>query len=256
MKTASTDSESSGYLIRIGGKDYVNTGDEFVFVGKSDKDKPKIYDRRTSSDFVFAIGFNNAIIEGQSIDDSPYKLGGSGFVELGWAWKTRLLKNTNALRIKYGFSIMWNKLHIKDNKYLVNDNGTISLEDFPFNAKKVKFRMTNLVFPVHLEFGPSKKIEGKNYFRYSTKNQFKMGLGGYAGFNVASLQKLKYEEDGERVKDKIKNAYNTTDFVYGLSGYIAFDKVALYVKYDLSPIFKNQLIEQNNISVGLRFDMN
>ena len=112
-----------------------------------------------------------------------------------------------------------------------------------------------LVFPVHFEFGPSKRIEGDNYFRYSTNDKFKIGLGGYAGFNLQTLQKLKYKEDGRKVKDKIKNGYNTTDFVYGLSGYIAFDEIALYVKYDLSPIFKNQIAEQNNISVGLRFDM-
>ena len=37
------------------------------------------YDRRTYSDLVLAIGFNNAIIEGESLDDSPYKIGGSRF---------------------------------------------------------------------------------------------------------------------------------------------------------------------------------
>ncbi len=43
--------------------------------------------------------------------------------------------------------------------------------------------------------------------------------------------------------------------MYGLSSYIAFDDVALYVKYDLSPIFNDQAIDQNNISLGLRFDV-
>ncbi|NNK82100.1 MAG: hypothetical protein HKO92_03135 [Flavobacteriaceae bacterium] len=254
-EAVSTQSDSSDYVIRIGGSDNDETNEEFIYIGKRDRDKPKKYDRRTRSDLVFAIGFNNAIIEGENIDDSPYKLGGSGFVELGWAWKTRVFNNSNALRLKYGFSFMWNKLDIKDNKYLVEIDGNIVLEDFPTNLNKAKFRMTNLVFPVHFEFGPSKKIERDNYFRYSTDDKFKIGLGGFAGFNLQTLQKLKYKEDGRRVKDKIKNGYNTTDFVYGLSGYIAFDDVALYVKYDLSPIFKHQLIDQNNISVGLRFDM-
>jgi len=30
---------------------------------------------------------------------------------------------------------------------------------------------------------------------------------------------------------------------------------ALYIKYDLSPVFKNQSKKQNNISVGLRIDL-
>ena len=66
---------------------------------------------------------------------------------------------------------------------------------------------------------------------------------------------MQNKKEGKDVKDKIKDGYNATSFVYGLSGYIAFNDTALYVKYDLSPIFKNQTIEQNNISVGVRFDM-
>jgi hypothetical protein len=240
-------------FLRIGSGD--NTSDKFIFLGEKRFDKPRKFDRRTTSDIVFAIGFNNTLIEGEKIDDSPYELAGSGFVELGWAWKTRLMKNSNAIRLKYGFSFMWNKLDIKDNKYFVNDEGAITLEDFPYNLKKAKFRTTSLVFPLHFEFGPSKKIERNNYFRYSTHKQFKIGLGGFAGFNIGTLQKLKYKKDGKDVKDKLKGGYNTTDFVYGLSGYVAFGNVGVYAKYDLSPVFKDQAIEQNNISIGLRFDM-
>ena len=243
------DDETS--TIRIGKND---GDDKYIRIGSKDR-KPRKYDRRTTSDLVFAIGFNNALIDGQDLDDSPYKLAGSGFVELGWAWKTRILQNSNAIRLKYGFSFMWNKLDIKDNQYFVKDGDDIMLEEFPIDLKKAKFRTTNLVFPVHFEFGPSRKIERKNYIRYSTRDQFKIGLGGYAGFNIATLQKLKYRSEGRNVKDKFKGGYNTTDLVYGLSGYIAFDDIALYVKYDLSPIFKDQEIEQNNISVGLRFDV-
>lgn len=220
------------------------------------KNKPRKYDRRTTSDLVFGIGFNNAIIEGESLDDSPYKLGGSGFVELGYAWKTRVFNNSNFLRIKYGFSFQWNKLNIKDNQYFVRNNDQIVLEDFPLNLDKAKFRMTNLVFPVHFEFGPSKKIDRGSYVRYSTRNQLKFGIGAYGGFNLAVMQKLKYEnENGNNSKDKIRSGYNTSDLIYGVSGYIALGGVAVYCKYDLNPIFKDQNIPQNNISLGLRFDM-
>ena len=217
--------------------------------------KYRKYDRRTTSDLVFAIGFNNALIDGQSLDDSPYKIGGSGFVELGYAWKTRIFDNTNFWRFKYGLSFQWNKLNIKDNQYFVNNDGVVGLEDFRVDLDKAKFRTTNLVVPLHLEFGPSKKTENKDYFRYSTTSKFKMGLGGYAGLNIGSKQKLKFKEDGERQKDKQRGDFETSDFIYGLSGYVAFGGVALYVKYDLNPIFKDQAIDQNNISLGLRFDM-
>lgn len=230
--------------------------DEEGFSGFRIRNKHRFrkYDRRTINQLVFAIGINNTIIDGESLGDS-YQTFGSGFVELGWAWKTRVLDNSNALRFQYGFSFQWNKLSPKHDHYLVQNGDVTTLEDFPSNLLESEFRVTNLVFPVHLEFGPSKKIERETYFRYSMRRQFKVGIGGYAGFNIGTLQKLRYKEDGDRVKQKIRRNYNTSDFVYGLSGYVGIDNVSLYVKYDLNPLFKDQAFDQNNISMGIRFDL-
>ncbi|MBO3117054.1 hypothetical protein J4050_09860 [Winogradskyella sp. DF17] len=245
--------EGDRLIIRIGGDD--ETSESIIYIGEEDYDKPKKYDRRTVEESVFAIGFNNTLIDGQSLDDSPYKLGGSGFVEWGFSWKTRLLNNSNFLRFKYGLSIQWNKLDIKDNNYFVNNNDIIELQEFPQELDKAKFRATNIVIPLHFEFGPSKKIERDNYFRYSTRRQFKIGLGGYAGLNVWNMQKLKYKDDGNRVKNKQRGGYEVSEFIYGLSGYVGIGDIALYVKYDLNPLFKNQMVDQNNISFGVRFDI-
>lgn len=245
--------ESESIYLRIGGDE--NTNDSFIFLGNKKDDKPRKYDKRTSSDMVFAFGLNNAIIEGNNLDNSPYKIGGSRFFEIGWAWKTRVFKNSNWMRFKYGYSFQINGLKPKDNMYFVQNGNETSLEEFQYNLNKSKLTITNLVFPVHFEFGPSKRIDRDDYFRYSTNNKFKIGVGGYAGFNIGTRQKLKYTANGEKIKDKIKRNYNATSLVYGLSGYVAIDDVALYIKYDLSPIFKNQTIKQNNISIGLRFDM-
>ncbi|MGC1205122.1 MAG: hypothetical protein WA839_09575 [Flavobacteriaceae bacterium] len=233
-------------------------GDEGSFAGfniNGKKNRPRKYDLRTSSDFVLAFGLNNAIIDGENLDDSPYKFGGSRFFEIGWAWKTRVFKNSNFLRFKYGYSFQINGLKPNDNQYFVDLDGQTVLQEFPENLKKSKLSITNLVFPMHFEFGPSKRIDKDTYYRYSTDNKFKIGLGGYAGFNIGTRQKLKYNLEGDRVKDKQKRDFNTSNLVYGLSGYVAFDDIALYVKYDLSPIFKDQLVDQNNISIGVRFDM-
>lgn len=217
--------------------------------------KPKKHDRRTLSELVIAVGFNNAIVAGEKLDNSPYKFGGSRFFELGWAWKTRVFKESNFVRLKYGFSLQMNGLKPTDNRYFVENGNQTLLETFPSDLKKAKLNITNLVVPIHFEFGASKKLENDNYFRYSTHKKFKFGLGGYAGFNLGTRQKLKYKVDGKNIKDKLKRDYNTSNLVYGLSSYVAFGTTALYVKYDLSPIFKNQTIDQNNISIGVRFDM-
>ncbi|WP_074408477.1 hypothetical protein [Aquimarina megaterium] len=229
----------------------------FTFLGfnfGSDKDRKIPYDRRTTSNLVIAFGLNNAIVDGQSLDDSDYKISGSRFFEIGWAWKTRVFKNTNFLRIKYGISYTSNGLKPTDNRYFVENGNQTTLEEFRVELDKSKFRMDNLVVPVHFEFGPSKVTETEKSIRYSTTNRFRIGLGGYAGVNISTRQKLKYKENGDRVKDKIKRDYNTSDLIYGLSGYIGFGDMSIYIKYDLSPIFKNAEIEQNNVSLGLRFD--
>lgn len=217
--------------------------------------KPIKYDRRTYSDFVFAIGLNNAIIDGQSLEDSPYKLGGSRFFEMGWAWRSRVFEHTNFMRINYGLSFQFNGLKPKDNNYFVNNEGQAELQEFEFDLKKSKLRMDNLVFPVHFEFGPSKLRTTENSIRYTLDKQFRIGFGGYGGFNLGTRQKLKYNRDGESVKEKYNGGFNTSNFVYGLSAYTGFENVLLYVKYDLNPIFRDALVEQRNISLGLRFDL-
>lgn len=219
------------------------------------KNKPVRYDRRTYSDFVMAIGLNNAIIENQSLDDSPYKIGGSRFFEMGWQWRTRVFKNSNWLRFNYGLSFQFNGLKPIDNQYFVTNGDQTELQEFPLELNKSKFRMDNLVFPVHFEFGPSKKYATEKKIRYSLNRQFRMGIGGYGGFNIGTRQKLKYSENGDNIKDKLKRDYNTSNLIYGLSTYLGFDKTLLYCKYDLNTIFTDNPIEQRNISLGLRFDI-
>jgi len=213
------------------------------------------YDRRTYSDFVIAIGLNNALIEGQSLDDSPYKIGGSRFFEMGWQWRTRVFQNSNWLRFNYGFSFQFNGLKPDNNQFFVQNGNQTELQEFDVPLDKSKLRMDNLVFPIHFEFGPSRFYETEEKIRYSLKRQFRMGIGGYGGFNIGTRQKLKYNRNGEDVKDKLKRDYNTSNLIYGLSAYAGFDNTLLYVKYDLNPIFKDAAIEQRNISLGLRFDL-
>ncbi|WP_044402855.1 hypothetical protein [Lacinutrix sp. Hel_I_90] len=239
--------EDNRFLITIGAgkKDF----------GIKGKQEPVKYDIRTSNDFVFAAGINNAIIDGQSLSDSPYKLGGSGFVELGWNWKTRLFRDSNFARVKYGFSFQWNKYDLKDNKFFVQTGNTTTIETFPSDLKQAKFRTTNLVFPLYFEFGPSKRVEKKDRIRYFTDDHFKFGIGGYGGFNIGAKQKLLYEEDGDRVKQKIKKDYNVNPFVYGVGAYVGVGDISLYAKYDLSDTFRNNTFKQNNVSLGVRIDL-
>ena len=71
---------------------------------------------------------------------------------------------------------------------------------------------------------------------------------------MATQQKLRFREDGDRVKQKIRRNFNASDFIYGLSAYVGIGTTSLYAKYDLNSLFKDQAVDQNNISLGVRFD--
>ncbi|MDT0293374.1 hypothetical protein ACFQ3R_08065 [Mesonia ostreae] len=220
---------------------------------KEDDEQEEVYDsipKSTTSGITLAFGLNNAIIDGQSLDDSPYKIGGSRFFELGYEFETNLISSGFA-RIRYGLSFQFNGLKADNNQYFVTDGDQTYLEEYPLNLDKAKLRMDNLVLPLHIELGPRTLTYGKKRAYYDTSN-FKIGLGGYAGVNLNTIQKLKYEENGNNRKTKLSQTYNTSNFIYGLSAYIGYDNWALYAKYDLNTIFKDNAVDQNNVSVGFR----
>lgn len=215
-------------------------------------------DRRTTSQLVFATGFNNTVNEGDlgTLNDSDFKFNKSQFYEWGITFNSRLAKNSNLLHAKYGLSLMYNNLRATENRSFVVNGDQTDLVENPIHLKESRFRNVYLVLPLHLEFDfTKKKVDGdKTYFR--SHESFRFGIGGYAGVNVKSKQILRYEVDGHKVKERTKGDFNVNNFVYGLSAYVGYGQVSLYAKYDLSPIFKDNTIDQNNVSLGLRFDLN
>ncbi len=212
-------------------------------------------ERRTTSQFVFAAGVNNLVTDG-SVANSDYRYWGSHFYEWGFTSNTRLFKNDNLLHLKYGMSVMYNNLRPTDNRLFVVDGNQTNLETSSVNLKDSRFRNVYLTVPMHLEFDftKSKDKDGKKIFRSHESVRF--GIGGYAGIRVKSKQKLCYELDGNDVSIKEKGSFNANDFIYGVSTYIGYKETSLYLKYDLNPLFKDNAIKQNNISLGVRFDFN
>ncbi|TDO77843.1 hypothetical protein EV143_10376 [Flavobacterium chryseum] len=219
-------------------------------------DSDSIYgEKRTTSQFVFAMGLNNMMVDGK-LQDSKYSFMGSHFYEWGLTYNSRLMKNDNLLHAKYGLSLMYNNIRPNDNRSFVVNNDQTNLEVNAVHLNESRFRNVYLVAPVHLEFDFSKPkySDGQTYFK--THESFRFGIGGYAGINVKSKQILKFEEEDLKYKTTIKGDYNVNNFIYGLSSYVGYKEVSLYLKYDLNPLFKDNLVEEKNISLGLRLDLN
>ena len=256
--------QKGGTMIVLGGsgndsigknRTEINIGSLKVYRGE--EDKMKRLSKRTTSQFVFAFGLNNVITENESLNDSDYRVWGSHFYEWGLTLNSRIFKNHNLLHAKYGLSLMYNNLRPTDNRYFVKNGDVTELQDGFTNFNESRFRNVYLTAPVHLEFDFTPKKtdkDGNSYFR--THQSFRLGIGGYAGVRIKSKQILKYEEDDQKVKVKQKGDFNVNDFNYGLSAYIGYGQLSLYAKYDINPLFKNNAVDQNNVSLGLRFDFN
>lgn len=223
---------------------------------KGKRDKDSIHgEKRTTSQFVFALGLNNTMIDGE-LQDSNYKFTGSHFYEWGFTYNSRLLKSHNLLHAKYGLSLMYNNIRPTDNRSFVVNGDQTDLVTNPIDLKESRFRNVYLVLPVHLEFdfSGSKNYNGNPVFK--THKSFRFGVGGYAGVNVKSKQILKYDDDDFKATVKTKGDFNTNKFIYGLSAYVGYKETSLYLKYDLNPLFKDNLVNENNVSLGVRFDLN
>lgn len=210
-------------------------------------------ENRTTTQLVVAFGANNLVTNG-AIANSDYYYWRSGFAEWGITLRTKLAKDNPLLNLKYGISFMYNHLAATDNRYFVENGNQTVLEVFPEELKKNKtyFKNVYMAVPVHLEFDFSKEKNGY----YKSHEGIRVGLGGYVGYNVNSKQFLDYKIDGHRYKVRDKADWNVNDWNYGVSSYVGYRTLSLYFKYDLNPLFKDNTIDQRNISLGLRYDFN
>jgi hypothetical protein len=213
---------------------------------------------RNTSQFVLAFGANNLATDG-AIANSDFRYLRSTFFEWGITNNYRLSKTSNLLHLKYGFSWMYNTLNATENRYFVPNGDQTVFATYPTHLRKkdTYFRNVFVTIPVHLEFDFSKTKadkDGNKIFR--SHEGFRVGLGGFVGYNTNSKQFLSYEVDGYRINERQKGNWNVNDWNYGLSAYVGWGEVSLYAKYDLNPMFKNNTVDQHNVSLGLRLDLN
>ena len=160
------------------------------------------------------------------------------------------------MHLKYGFSAVINNLRPTNNReFVVNGNQT-NLQISNVKFEDSRFSISQINFPIHLEFDftPVSDYRGKQFFR--THENLRFGVGGFIGFSDETTQYSEISINKYYTKTETVGDYNTPNFVYGLSTYIGYKATSLYLKYDLNTIFRNNIVKQNNISLGIRWDLN
>lgn len=217
---------------------------------KSRKDKELV---RTTSDGIFALGWNQALSGDNGIGDN-YRFWGSGSWELGIQFSTRLTANSDIVRLNYGGAMRWQTLSIRGNRWFETNSNITNLLPVGFDVDRVRFGQFSMVAPVHLEFGKGELKEYANGIkRYDREDTWLVGVGGYIGTNISTFQTVNFKREGRRVTNTLQNDFEMEPLVYGLSAYVGKGDVQLFVTYGLNDVFKNSPVQENMVSFGFRF---
>lgn len=206
---------------------------------KSDMDfSPEFKSKMMKSlnDFSLVLGWGiNGLNQG-NINDIMTRIWGSNNWELGFVNKKQLGRSKS--RIVYG--LLWNTHNFKLDKqnFIASYSATeyeVS-EDNTFD--KVKFGIRYLQIPLGLgiKFGKNSEI----YF------------GGHAGVRLKSFTRKEFKSEfGEDVEQEAEYDYGMRKFNYGLDISFGVNKLNVFGKYDINPVF-DKGPEKNIYTVGLR----
>ncbi|WP_194850981.1 porin family protein [Nonlabens antarcticus] len=205
----------------------------------------------TTSGLTLGLGYN--FINGDNLGIDDFSYGNNNYFSVGINWKTTLNKN-QTLRFKYGIEYQTQGTELNGNRaFTITNPENTQIERLGFNARKAKFRQDQLVFPLHFEIGGTERREYEDgRVRYSEGNQFKFGVGGYAGLNMRSQLKYKYELEGEDIKQTTINSFDNNIFVYGVDAYVGFDSWTLFGRMGLNDIFKSGSVDGQYVAFGVR----
>ncbi|MBV7439985.1 hypothetical protein KRX57_00970 [Weeksellaceae bacterium TAE3-ERU29] len=209
--------------------------------------------KRVHGGLNFAIGFHSLATDDKFGNDN-FKVWGSKSVEVGYSRNVRILPNDNLLHLNYGVSVMVNKLKMSRNDYFLNNNGITELKPYDTPLIKSKFKNVYVTLPVNFEFDLTPSYTRNNRTYFPIKDSFRFGLGGYVGILADSKQVLKYRNDnGDKIRYVEKGNFNVNQWIYGVSAHFGYGVTVFYMKYNLTPLFQNNPINEYPFSIGIRF---
>lgn len=212
---------------------------------------------RTKVAPYLAIGVGNVATNG-AFANSEFGYLRSNSVEWGIAARTPFNKTSNKWGIRYGLGFKYNGLATTQNKeFSLNGNQTVTTASTNQLRKNYAYlRNTYITIPVSLDFTTTTKTYNEANRRFTSKDGFNFGIGGYIGYNINSKQHLRYNDANDyKIYEQQKGDWNVNDFQYGVMAYAGADSFKLIFKYDLSPVFSNNTVDQNYWSLGVQIGL-
>ncbi len=209
---------------------------------------------KTWQSFNFDLGTNNYLSDG-AIKDTIYSVRpwGSWYLAASTIQRTRVSRH---VFLEWGLGISWYNFKFEnDDVRLVRDDDGVQFEKDLSDVNHIKSKLTatyiNASFVPVIDFGgQSRKPRMWDNYR----NSFRIGLGPYIGYRVASRTKYVFSEDGDREKEKQRNSFYLSNVRYGARLQLGFHGTDLFFNYDLNELFaENKGPKLNAFSFGLIF---
>jgi hypothetical protein len=164
---------------------------------------------------------------------NQFKLGvlGSRTANVYYQYDMRILKSKISFHPGIGVSL--ERYRFKNNYVLDYDNNNalsmITPKDYGHSVRKSQLITNYLEIPVELRYSTNPEDPTRS---------FKISVGARGGILFNSFTKVKYTEDGDKVKIKNKQPYQLNQFRYGVYAKIGAGNFSLFGYYNLTPVFK------------------
>lgn len=210
---------------------------------ENDEDKVKVYRKYEETKkvryyFTLHLGLNNYYEKDHVpfLESSPYTLDTwrSRYVAIDFLQKVKV---SGPLYFTSGIELAFNNYMFRDDVTVAKLNGQVVFPQLERDTRKSKLATTYLNIPVMpmLDF----------------KGNFKIGIGGYLGYRLASHTKIKYT-NGEDRKDKDRGNFYLNDWRYGIRGMIGIKRVKFFGNYDLNTLYRGSRTPKlNAFSFGI-----
>ncbi len=193
---------------------------------------------RTWQSFNLELGTNNYLSNGKfpDADNALYSVRpwGSWYVGLSSIQRTRMSKK---FFLEWGLGVNWYNFKFQQDNVLMlkDDNGVYFVEDTRdvnfIKSKLTASFVTASLIPVFDFGGNSQKARF-----WEGRNSFRIGLGPYIGYRIASHSKLVFKDDGKE-KEKDHDSFYLNSFRYGARLQIGYRSTDLFFNYDLNELF-------------------
>lgn len=186
----------------------------------------------------FEFGFNGIVNADKKMPatEAPYAIN----MARSWTFGLNLLQKDIPL-IKDNFGLIgglgmqWRNYHFENNVRLEKGDGELiwNTNNIPDYTKN-RLQATYLTGVVAMEF---QAPVGKG------DNEFFILAGAYGNYRMGSNLKLRWNEGGNKEKNKIRDDFYLTDLEYGLTGRIGIGKLNFFANYSLTPLFKENKLK-------------